>query len=135
LAWLLKGTLHAFKSEGSHAVEHTERALSLSPLDPHRYFYESLAATAAVSAGRYERALELARSSLKANRKHTSTLRSLIVAEWQLGRRDEACRSAAELMRLQPRMTVRGWLAASPAANYPLGRLAAEVLRQAGVPD
>ena len=39
-AWLLKGTLHAFKSEGEQAVEHTERALALSPLDPHRYFYE-----------------------------------------------------------------------------------------------
>jgi hypothetical protein len=62
-------------------------------------------------------------------------LRSLIVAEWQLGRHDEARRSAAELMRLQPGMTVSRWLAASPAANYPLGKLAAEILRQAGVPD
>ena len=42
---------------------------------PHRYFYDSLAATAAVAAGRYRRALELAQRSLRANRKHTSTLR------------------------------------------------------------
>jgi hypothetical protein len=28
-AWLLKGTMHAFKSEGEQAVAHTERALAL----------------------------------------------------------------------------------------------------------
>ncbi len=135
LAWLLKGTLHAFKSEGEQAVFHTERALVLSPLDPHRYFYEALAATAAVSAGRYERAIELARRSLRANRQHTSTLRSLTVAQWQLGHHDRARRTAQELLKLQPTMTVSGWLKGSPAADYPIGRLAAEVLRQAGVPD
>ncbi|MPZ29442.1 MAG: tetratricopeptide repeat protein [Rhodospirillales bacterium] len=101
-AWLLKGTLHAFKSEGEQAVEHTERALSLSPLDPHRYFYDSLAATAAISGGRYRRALELAQRSLRANRKHTPTWRSMTVAQWQLGRFDDARQSAQELLKLQP---------------------------------
>ncbi len=102
LAWLLKGTLHAFKSEGEQAIGHAERALSLSPLDPHRYFYESLAAIAAVAAGRYRRALELAQHSLRANRKHTATWRSLTVAQWQLGRFDDARQSAQELLKLQP---------------------------------
>ena len=135
LAWLLKGTMHAFKSEGERAIEYTERALALSPLDPHRYFYDSLAATAAVSAGRWERAIELAQHSLKANRKHTSTWRALIVAQWQLGRFDEAKRSVQELLKLQPTMTVSGWLKGSPAAGYEIGRLAANVLRRAGVPE
>ncbi len=134
-AWLLKGTLHAFKSEGERAVEYTERALALSPLDPHRYFYDSLAATAAVSAGRWERAIELAQHSLKANRKHTSTWRALSVAQWQLDRFDEAKSSVQELLKLQPTMTVSGWLKGSPAAGYPIGRLAADVLRKAGVPE
>jgi adenylate cyclase len=134
-AWLLKGTLHAFKSEGEQAVEHTERALALSPLDPHRYFYDSLAATAAAAAGRYERALELAQRSLKANRKHTSTFRVLTVAQWLLGQHDEARKTVQELLRLQPTMTVSGWLKSSPAASYEIGRRAAEVWRQAGVPE
>jgi len=102
LAWLLKGTLHAFKSEGDQAIDNAERALSLSPLDPHRYFYESLAAIAAVAAGRYRRALELAQRSLRANRKHASTWRSLMVAQWRLERFDEARQSAQELLTLQP---------------------------------
>jgi len=134
-AWLLKGTLHAFKSEGEQAVEHTERALALSPLDPHRYFYDSLAATAAAAAGRYQRALELAQRSIKANRKHTSTLRVMTVAQWELGYHVEARKTVQELMRLQPTMTVSGWLKSSPAASYEIGRRAAEVWRRAGVPE
>lgn len=135
LAWLLKGTLHAFMSEGQQAVEHTQRALKLSPLDPHRYFYESLAATACIAASQYDRALELAQSSFRANRKHTSTLRVMTVAQWQLGRCDDARKTAEELLKLQPTMTVSGWLERSPAASYPIGREAAEILRRAGVPD
>src|SRR6185295_10984812 len=107
----------------------------LSPLDPHRYFYDSLAATAATSAGRYRRALELAQRSLRANRKHTSTWRSLTVAQWQLGRFDEARQSAQELLKLQPSLTVSGWLRGSPAAGYEIGRVAADVMRNAGIPE
>ncbi|MBN9488514.1 MAG: tetratricopeptide repeat protein [Alphaproteobacteria bacterium] len=135
LGWLLKGTLHAFKSEGRLAVAHTERALRLSPLDPHRYFYDSLASTACLAARQYDRALELAQSSLRANRKHTSTWRVVTVAQWQLGKFEEASRSAQELLKLQPTMTVSGWLKGSPAAPYPIGREAADILRQAGIPQ
>ncbi|MGE4080445.1 MAG: adenylate/guanylate cyclase domain-containing protein [Reyranella sp.] len=135
LAWLLKGTLHAFRSEGPKAVDHTERALQLSPLDPHRYFYDSLATTACLSNGEDERALKLAQRSLRANRKHTSTWRVMTIAQWRLGRFDEARRSALELMKLQPSLTVGGWLKASPAADFPIGRVAAEILRKAGVPE
>jgi adenylate cyclase len=40
-----------------------------------------------------------------------------------------------ELLRLQPTLTVSGWLKSSPAASYEIGRRAAEVWRQAGVPE
>ncbi|TAJ82600.1 MAG: hypothetical protein EPO50_27470 [Reyranella sp.] len=135
LAWLLKGTLHAFRSEGQQAVDHTERALKLSPLDPHRWFYDSLATTACLANQQYERGFELAQRSLRANRKHTSSWRVMTIAQWQLGRFDDARKSVQELMKLQPTLTVSGWLRSSPAADYPIGRAAAEVLRQAGVPE
>lgn len=102
VAWLLKGALHAVKGEGVQAIGHAERALSLSPLDPHRYFYDSLAATAAVSGGHYERAVELARRSLRSNRKHSSTWHYMTAALWQLGRFDDARLSAQESLKLQP---------------------------------
>ena len=106
LALLLRGTMHAFCDEGELAVQDTELSLALSPLDPHRYFYDSLAASANITARRYERAVTLAERSLRANRCHTSTWRALTVAQWQLGLRTQARESARELLKLDPTLTV-----------------------------
>jgi adenylate cyclase len=135
LAWLLKGTLHAFKGEGAMAVAGTEHALKLSPLDPLRYFYESLAATAALSAGRYEHAIALAQRSLRSNRVHTSTLRVLAIAHSELGHVDEARKIVKELLVLEPTLTVRHYLERSPGEAYATGQRWAEALRRAGVPE
>jgi class 3 adenylate cyclase/TolB-like protein/tetratricopeptide (TPR) repeat protein len=135
LAWLLKGTLHAFKGEGKLAVAGTERALRLSPLDPHRYFYDSLAATAAMSAGQYERAIALARRSLRANRAHTSTYRALAISQWLLGREQDARETAAELLRLEPALTIKRYLERSPCSGFETGKIWSGALRAAGVPQ
>lgn len=134
LAWLLKGTMHAFRGEGAAAVEGTRRALRLSPLDPLRYYFDSLAATAALSAGQYERAIDLARRSLRANRTHTSTLRAMAIAQWQLGRAKEARTTVEELLRLEPTLTVARWLERSPATGFETGTIWSNALREAGVP-
>ena len=135
LAWLFMGTLHAFKGEGESAVAAAERALRLSPLDPLRYFYDSLAASAAASAGLYERAIELARRSMRANRTHTSTYRALAIAQAMSGRLDDAHATAAALLKLEPGFTVSGWLQRAPGAVFPIGKTFAQALRAAGVPD
>ncbi len=135
LAWLLKGTLHAFRDEGAEAVADTQRAISLSPLDPHRYYYDTLAATAYLAARKYELAIKYARSSLRANRRHTSTLRAMAIAQWQLGREPEARDTVAELMRLEPGLTITGYLKRSPSAGYRTGQEWSEALQQAGVPQ
>jgi adenylate cyclase len=135
MAWLLKGTLHAFRGDGKLAVENTQRALRLSPLDPHRYFFDSLAATAALSAGHYKRAIELAKHSLRANRSHTSTFRALAIAQWQLGRHDDARRTVSELLRLEPALTIRKYVERSPSSGYETGKIWSSALREAGVPE
>lgn len=134
LAWLLKGTLHAFKGEGAIAVQHTERALKLSPLDPHRYFYDSLAATAALSAGQYQRSIDLATASLRANRTHTSTFRALAISQWQLGLFDEARRTVTELLRLEPGLTITRYREHHPSGGYETGKIWSSALLEAGVP-
>lgn len=135
LAWSLRGMLHAFRGEGKAAVKGTQRALRLSPLDPHRHFYDSLAGGAELAAGHYERAVELTRRSLRANRMHASTFRTLAIALWQLGHQVEARRVVAELMKVEPTLSVSGWLRRSPSSDYPIGKLCADALRHAGVPD
>ena len=134
LAWLLKGTLHAFRGEGDAAMEETTRARRLSPLDPLRYFYESLSATAALSAERYQEAFDLATRSLRLNRTHTSTLRALAISQWHLGRPDDARKTVTELMRLEPGLTIGKFLARSPSSAFAPGRVWSQTLREAGVP-
>ncbi len=135
LAWLLKGTLHAFVDEGAKAVSYTRRARALSPLDPHKYFFDSLAATACLSTRDYEGALELADLSLKANRRHTSTLRVRTIALQRLGRTEDARATAGELLRMEPTLTIDGYLSKHPAAGFETGRDWADALRGAGVPQ
>jgi class 3 adenylate cyclase/TolB-like protein len=134
LAWLLKGTHHAFKGEGQQAVENTERALRLSPLDPHGYYYHTLTSSAHITAGNNELALEHAQWSLRANRSHTSTLRVKAVAQWRLGRHEEARKTGQELIRLEPKLTVTAWLKRSPSAPYAVGRSFAKTLEEIGIP-
>ena len=135
LAWLLKGTLHAFRDEGKEAVRHTRQALRLSPLDPLKYYFDSLAATAALAAGQYPRAVSLAQASLRLNRAHTSTLRALITALWELGREEEARERARELLKIDRDFKVSHFLERSPAAPFQLGRVVARALHSAGIPQ
>jgi adenylate cyclase len=134
LAWLHRGTLLAFQGRGHEAIEETGRAVELSPLDPWRYYYDSLRATAALAARDYERAIELARSSLRSNPTHASTLRVMTIALSELGRIGEARASLTEIRRLDPSLTVNGYLARSPAASYETGKIWSQALRRAGLP-
>lgn len=135
LAWLFKGILHAFKGEGESAVHDTERALKLSPLDPMKYYYDSLAATASMSAGDYPKAIQLAQRSLKHNRAHTSTYRAMAIAQSLLGDTDAAGRTVSLLLALEPDFSVSKFLSRSPSSKYPIGQLYAKALRMAGLPE
>jgi adenylate cyclase len=134
LAWLLKGTMHAFRGEGVVAFNNAERAMKLSPLDPIKYFYHSLAATAAVAAGEYDRAIVLAKSSLRLNKTHTSTYRALAIAQSLNGNVDDAKVTISDLLKLEPDFTVSRFLERSPSAKHLIGKTYAKALEDAGLP-
>ncbi|WP_341923069.1 adenylate/guanylate cyclase domain-containing protein [Polaromonas sp. YR568] len=134
LAWLLKGTMHAFKGEGDQAVRDTQRALSLSPLDPLKYYYDSLAASAALSAADYQKAIDLSRRSVRANRTHTSTYRVIAIAQAMLGNIEDAKRTMNDLLVLEPDFTVTRFLERSPGKKFAIRQKFAAALEQAGAP-
>jgi adenylate cyclase len=90
LAWLWSAINHAWRGRGMEAVQCADQALSLSPLDPMMYYFNSLAGMASLVAEQYERAIELSMSSLRENRLHTPSLRTLVVAFVHSGRLREA---------------------------------------------
>lgn len=134
LAWLMSGALHAFRDEPDAAVSAAEKARRLSPIDPFRYYYESLSATALFAAGRYGEALELADQSLQRHDRHISTLRAKAASLHCLGRAQEAKAAASEILRRQPDFTVAGYLREHPAGDHEFGRRVAAALTGAGIP-
>lgn len=134
LAWLLKGTLHGFRGEGAAALHDTRRALSLSPLDPMHYYFDALAASAAVSAGEYAEAVRLAERSLRANNQHASTLRVLAIAHSMQGDLATARVVVERMLAIEPGFTVRRFLERAPGADFDIGKTFAAALQRAGVP-
>ncbi len=132
---LLRGTLFAFQGEGARAMRDTERSLHLTPLDPHRFFFLSLSASACIAAGDYERALKLSNMSLQGNSTHTSTLRVKAVAQMRLNQVENAKNTGRKLMKLQPNLRIRDWLKSSPSNEYAIGREFAETLKDIGIPN
>jgi adenylate cyclase len=135
LGWLYLGTVNAFKGEGAAAVEATRRAMELSPLDPQRYYFESLSATAALSARQYTDAERLARSSLALNCMHQSTWRALTISLVSQGRMDEARVTLARARELDSALTVETYLARMPNAQLETGQEWARCLAMAGLPS
>jgi adenylate cyclase len=136
LAWLFSATRHAYLGDGSHAEEASSMALRLSPIDPLRYFFESLAATAVAGNGNWQGAIDLARRSIKNNRTHSSTWRTLVYALVMSDQPDQARVAAQELMRIEPGLRVQHWLHERfPGRDGPMGVPWAHALRLAGVPD
>ncbi len=133
-ARLLRGTMYAFRGEGTRAMRDTERSLRLTPIDPLRFYFLSLAASACIAAEDYDRALELSDLSLRANSTHTSTLRVKAVALMRMKREDEARATGEKLMRLQPNLSVTQWLKNSPSGDFDIGRKFGETLIEIGVP-
>jgi class 3 adenylate cyclase/TolB-like protein/Tfp pilus assembly protein PilF len=135
LGWLYLGTVNAFMAEGKAAVDATRRAMELSPLDPQRYYFESLGATAELAAEQYENAERLARSSLMHHRMHSSTWRALTIALVAQDRMDEARETLARVLQLEPQLTVERYLARIPNAGLDIGRRWACCLAMAGLPS
>lgn len=133
LAWLFTATRAAYLGQDTAAAEAAEMALRLSPLDPMRYFYDSLAATAVLAAGQWQRAIELGRRSVRANRLHASTWRTLVYAQVMDGLVDEARQSVQSLLEIEPGYTVASFRERFPGRDGPMCEPWAQALAAAGL--
>jgi len=135
LAWCGKGAVLTFTLGDEQGWAAAQKALRLSPLDPRRSYYQTIAATAAANAGLYERSIELAKAALRVDRFHTSTYRALAVAQYLAGRTTEARETVSSLMQIHPELTVSNYLKRHPSGAYSVGQRWARILRAAGVPE
>ena len=134
LAWIFRCAVQSFRGAGEQAMAAGERAVSLSPLDPMRHYYDALASTAALSAGHLPRAIELATRSLQVNRHHLPTLRTLAIAQVEDGQMDAACNTVRRVLDIEPGFTISRYLERVPRGGEAPRQRYARALREAGVP-
>jgi adenylate cyclase len=134
IAWLHSAITHAWRGQGAEAVEHADHALSLSPLDPMMYYFNSISGTVNLIAERYDRSIELCTRSLRENRLHTPTLRTLAAAFALSGRLLEARETMSELRQLEPALTAGAFLARYPGRDSSHAGRFVSALLDAGLP-
>jgi TolB-like protein/class 3 adenylate cyclase len=136
LAWLYKSVWSSMWGSTADSVREAEIASQLSPIDPMKYYYDMILASGLSIHGQHERAIELARRSLRANRHHQPTLRVLLFALAESERLEEA-RATLDMLRAEvPHLTVSSYLnmGSGAGSSSPRQRLA-NVLRRLGVPE
>jgi TolB-like protein/class 3 adenylate cyclase/Flp pilus assembly protein TadD len=134
LAWLYKSVWSSMWGSTADSVREAEVASQLSPIDPMKFYYDMILASGLCINGEFERAIELARRSIRANRHHQPTLRVLLFALHENGRIEEAREVLQQLRAETPQLTIASYLGLGGASSAPRRKLA-EVLRRLGVPE
>jgi adenylate cyclase len=131
MGWLYSSVWSTMWGSPEQSVVEAENALQLSPLDPQKYYFEMMLAHCYLVQNKPELAMELCHVSLKKNRFHLPTLRTLVTASFEAGKTEE-CRSAFDvLIALQPDLTLERYLAAG--GRSPLRIRGAKALEAMGL--
>jgi TolB-like protein/Tfp pilus assembly protein PilF len=135
IAWSASGFLRIFLGEHDLAVEHTARAMRLSPLDPLIFHMHHVTACAHYFAGRYDEAWPMAERACRERPNFLAALRAAAVSNVFAGRSDEARAHIARALELDPELRLSnlkdrvGPFRAKDFAKY------ADGLRKAGLPE
>jgi len=135
LAWLFTSNWYAYHGQGPEAESAADKALRLSPLDPMKYFFDSLAATALLANGNWQGSEALSLRSVRANRTHASTWRTLAYALVMQGKMDQAREAVNQLRAVEPSYTLRSFWVRFPGREGPLAAPWAQALAAAGLPE
>jgi len=132
-AHLFHGVVQGLTGDFAGGLASYEVALSTSPQDPARYLMDTIGAYLYLGCGQLGDAIRLARESLRQNRNHAHTWRTIAIAQQESGALDDARQSMAHIRQLQPDLTVASYLANARPDDAVRHRFA-EALRGAGLP-
>ena len=132
------GQIKVFLGRANEAVEHTLKAIQLSPRDPQLAEWYYQVALTYIHQQRYNEAVEWARRGVQVNPNLRYPYRVLAAALALSGRVNEARTVAAEMLRRYPKETISAFLTREPWTNpvYRAGQeREIEGMRLAGIPE
>jgi adenylate cyclase len=125
-----------YLGESASAIEHLERAMRLSPLDPLTYFFCTGMGFAHAFAGRYDEAISWATKALHEQPNWPTALRVAVIANALSDRMVEARAAMACLREVDPGLRLGNVDRVAPPLRRAEDRVRfTESLRKAGLPE
>ncbi len=135
ISWGLSAPTYCYVGLGTQAIDRARYALLLSPLDPCSPFYKTTLTLANYFNGDFEEAVLCGRKTLAAAPRFTANMRPLIAALVATDRIDEARRTAATMMSIEPHFRVGSFRERYPVKDPAVLALLCERLSAAGLPE
>jgi TolB-like protein/class 3 adenylate cyclase len=137
-AWGTKALVESYRGDAraAVAVEASNRAIRLSPLDPLSYIYKFAGALAYLGAGQYQEAMGWIDDALREQPRFHASFRVKVALCGLLGQSEEGHDWLVRLLDLQPGLTITAWLkhAATFLAPGTRERMV-KGFRKAGLPE
>ncbi|WP_298877625.1 adenylate/guanylate cyclase domain-containing protein [uncultured Bradyrhizobium sp.] len=105
-AWRFSGYVRVFLGDPELAIEHLQRAIRLSPLDPLIFIVQNGIVLAHFFAGRYEEAQDWALKALRQNPNYAAALIMAAVSGALTGRDEDRDRAVTGLRELDPQVSI-----------------------------
>jgi tetratricopeptide (TPR) repeat protein len=135
IAWCFSGFTLSYLGDHATALARMNKAIELSPSDPHLFFFQAAIIMPLLLLGEYEQAAAAGRKAAELNPWFSSSFKGLLAALGHLGQVKEAASVMARLLRLEPDFTVRDAIARSPIGlSADIDRYA-DGLRRAGLAE
>ncbi len=135
MAWNLSGVAFAYMGELDEAERRLRRYKTLSPLDPHAFFFDTAFIIVALLKRDYEGAVMAGRQVSEMNPAFSGACKPYLAALGHLGLMNEAAEVRQRLQAIEPGFTVGRFVKANAFERADQIEDYAEGLRRAGVPE
>lgn len=134
MAWCFSGLAHSYLGDHAESIARVRHAQTLSPYDPHGFFFDMALTMPYLLTGDYETVVEIGRRAIALNPGFSSSYKGYLAAMGHLGRADEAAGLLARLLTLEPGFCIGSAIDRSPLIRAEDLDRYADGLRRVGLP-
>ena len=133
--WMRSSMVRVYANDLGRAIEHSRRAIELSPLDPKLYHPLCAQGYAYLFTNQFDEALRAGQEALMGQQRPEMAYRISITALIQLGRFEEVGAARADFLKEHPTFRISSWRHRSKFTADSRFEMMESALRQAGLPE